>query len=77
MKKSSPFLILLLSVLLLSGCKDDDTLSCTTCNNPQTVAFELCRDGNGNALVNGEDTGTDYDLYRDDLAATGVSCGSN
>ena len=75
MKLFSPFILSLL--LLLSACKDDDSLSCTTCNNPQTVAFELCRNGDGNAVVNGEDTGTDYDVYRDDLAATGVSCGFN
>lgn len=75
MRNHTAFLILSLC-LLLSSCKDDDGLSCTTCNNPQTVAFELCRGSNGNALVNGEDTGTDYDLYRDDLAATGVSCGN-
>ena len=75
MKFYSP--ILLGVLLLLIGCKDDDSLSCTTCNSPETVAFELCRNGDGNAVVNGEDTATDYDMYRDDLAATGVSCGFN
>jgi len=75
MRKHSPILAIALAIVLLSSCKSDDSPSCTTCNNPQTVSFELCRDSNGNATVNGEDTGTDYDLYRDGLAETGVTCG--
>lgn len=61
----------------LIACKKDDEKTCTTCRNDQTPAFELCRESNGNASVNGQDTGTDYDLYIDDLRATGTSCGGS
>lgn len=57
------------------SCKKDDEKTCTTCRNEQTLSFELCRESNGNASVNGQDTGTDYDLYLADLQLTGTSCG--
>jgi len=60
---------------LLIACKKDDERSCTTCSSDQTPSFELCRESNGNASVNGQDTGTDYDLYLSDLEATGTNCG--
>ena len=61
---------------LLFSCKEDDTRSCTTCNSPQTQEFEVCEDGDGNATVNGEDTGVRYDIYISDLIAAGANCGS-
>ncbi|GAB5400778.1 MAG: hypothetical protein Aureis2KO_23630 [Aureisphaera sp.] len=57
------------------GCKKDDTRSCTQCTNEQTPSFELCREANGNASVNGQDTGTDYDVYLQDLEDVGTNCG--
>jgi hypothetical protein len=59
----------------LFSCKKDDTKTCTNCSSDQTLTFELCRESNGNASVNGQDTGTDYDLYLADLEATGTNCG--
>ena len=58
-----------------SSCKKDDEKTCITCSSDQTPAFELCRESNGNASVNGQDTGTDYDLYFDNLTAVGTNCG--
>ena len=70
------FSIILASLLLgFFGCKDDDTATCLNCRSGQTPEFELCRASNGNATVNGEDTGTDYDLYLLGLREAGVTCG--
>jgi hypothetical protein len=59
------------------SCSDDNSRSCTTCNAPQTVSFELCQESNGNASVNGEDTGVSYGVYLQDLESDGTVCGSN
>jgi len=52
----------LITVLLFS-CKGDDTVSCVSCTNSQTLDFEVCNESSGNASVNGEDTGQAYDVY--------------
>ncbi len=57
------------------GCKEDDSVSCVQCASDTTVPFEVCRESNGNASVNGEDTGADYDVYINDLEQAGASCG--
>jgi len=62
-------------LLIIISCKEDDSVSCTTCNSPQTIAFEVCEDSNGNASVNGESTGTSYDVYIADLEEAGATCG--
>ena len=67
-------IIAMFSTILFS-CKKDDERTCTTCNSPETFEFELCRESNGNASVNGEDTGTDYDVYISDLIDAGANCG--
>lgn len=64
-----------IALLSLFACKEDDSRSCTNCSSDQTPTFELCRESNGNASVNGQDTGTDYDLYLDNLTAAGTNCG--
>jgi hypothetical protein len=71
--KNSALLLLILT--LCYACKKDDSPSCISCSSPETVPFEVCREGNGNASVNGQDTGTSYDQYMADLEATGVTCG--
>lgn len=68
-------LITLLILGSLLSCKEDDTVTCTSCNSPQTSSFEVCRESNGNASVNGEDTGTSYDVYITGLEEAGASCG--
>ena len=70
---------LFLTILIfgsLFSCKEDDSVTCTTCNSPQTASFEVCRESNGNASVNGEDTGTNYDLYVTGLEEAGATCGN-
>lgn len=70
-------IFLSLSLLfVLFSCKEDDSVSCVTCNSPQTSSFQVCRESNGNASVNGEDTNTNYDVYIADLQESGASCGS-
>lgn len=63
--------------LLLTSCSDDKSRTCTTCNSSQTISFELCQESNGNASVNGEDTGVSYATYLADLEEDGATCGSN
>ena len=65
------------SFSLSISCSDDKSRSCTTCNSPQTTSFELCQESNGNASVNGEDTGVSYAVYLSDLESDGTVCGSN
>ncbi|QNJ97522.1 hypothetical protein [Constantimarinum furrinae] len=67
-------LLLIIPVFVFS-CKSDDSRSCTTCNSPQTTEFEVCEESDGNASVNGENTGTRFDIYLADLQAAGASCG--
>jgi hypothetical protein len=67
--------ILLLFPLTLISCGDDDERTCRFCSSDQTPEFELCREPNGNASVNGEDTGTNYEAYLDGLVEAGASCG--
>jgi len=61
-------------LLIVFSCKDDDSRSCTTCNSPQTMSFEVCEESDGNASVNGEDTGTRYDIYIEGLVEAGATC---
>ena len=65
------------TIFLTISCSDDKSRTCTICNAPQTTSFELCQESNGNASVNGEDTGVSYDVYLSDLEADGTVCGSN
>lgn len=72
MKKLS---VLLFSSIILAACNKDEDRVCRFCSSDQTAEFELCREPNGNASVNGEDTGTDYEAYLDDLVEAGANCG--
>ncbi len=65
----------LFSIILFLSCEDDPEISCVTCNSPETTAFEVCRDQNGNAVVNGENTDTNYDVYVAGLEESGATCG--
>ena len=68
-------LFILLIITGIYSCNEDDSVTCTTCNSPQTTSFEVCRESNGNASVNGEDTGTNYDIYIAGLEEAGATCG--
>ena len=63
----------LVIVACFTSCKDDD-VSCVSCSNELTQTFTLCREANGDASVNGEDTDTDYDVYLSNLTEQGTSC---
>ena len=71
------FALSIVCLVSLFSCKKDDDKTCTTCRSDQTPAFELCRESNGNASVNGQDTGTDYDLYLADLQLAETICGGS
>lgn len=72
-----PTLVAFLLTLFMTiwGCKSDDTGGCVTCSAPQTLDFTLCEEGDGNASVNGENTGTPYNVYLQDLIDDGANCG--
>lgn len=62
-------------VASLVSCSDDGEKSCTTCTSEFIQAFELCRESNGDASVDGENTGTNFEVYLQGLQETGVVCG--
>lgn len=66
--------ILVLSGLLLFSCKKEDEVACVTCTSEITLPFDLCQESDGNASVNGENTGTAYEIYLQDLEQDGVIC---
>jgi len=68
--------LLLLSgfVVLIFSCKKDDGRSCVSCTSSQTPTFEVCEESDGNASVNGQNTGTAYDVYIAGLESAGTSC---
>jgi len=72
--------IFIAAALILSftvfSCKKDDGRSCTTCSSPDTTDFQVCEESNGNASVNGQNTGTPYETYISDLESAGASCGN-
>ncbi|WP_339610490.1 hypothetical protein [uncultured Planktosalinus sp.] len=63
-----------LSFLFFISCKSDDTPECRRCSSELTTSFDLCKENNGNASVNGEDTGVSYAIYLEGLINEGVSC---
>ncbi len=69
-------LLILATAILLFSCKKEDSVTCTTCNSPQTTPFEVCRESDGSASVNGEKTGTNYDDYITGLEEAGATCGN-
>ena len=76
MKKPIIIIVYALAFTLLFSCKKDDSVTCTTCNSPDTLNFEICKETDGNASINGENTGVSYDLYIIDLQESGARCGN-
>ena len=70
------YLLILTIAILLFSCKKEDSVTCKTCNSPQTTPFEVCRESDGSASVNGENTGTNYDDYITGLEEAGATCGN-
>ncbi|HLT49930.1 hypothetical protein [Aequorivita nionensis] len=75
MKKIS-ILIAIFCSLSIFSCKKDDGISCTTCTSAETSDFQVCKERDGNASVNGQNTGTPYDTYISGLEQAGASCGN-
>ncbi|SRX72581.1 hypothetical protein [Aequorivita antarctica] len=75
MKKTSLIIAIACSLSIFS-CKKDEGISCTTCSSPETSDFQVCKENDGNASVNGQDTGTPYDTYISGLEQAGASCGN-
>jgi len=75
MKKIS-ILIAIICSLSIYSCKKDDGVSCTTCTSPETSDFQVCNENDGNASVNGQNTGTPYETYITGLESTGANCGN-
>ncbi|GER58623.1 hypothetical protein ULMA_07310 [Patiriisocius marinus] len=67
--------ILIIVTTLLASCGSDDSRSCTTCTSDQTIPFTICEESNGNASINGENTGVVYATYIDGLITAGATCG--
>lgn len=61
-------------IALFASCNDEESRICTTCTSDLTAAFEVCREPDGNASVNGEDTETDFDVYVAGVEETGAVC---
>jgi hypothetical protein len=76
MYKKYHLIIILFAVTTILSCKKDNGSSCVTCSSSQTPNFEVCEESDGNASVNGEDTGTSYTVYISGLEAAGTSCGN-
>ena len=68
------FIIAIVCSVSIFSCKKDDGESCVTCNSAETTNFEVCEKSNGNASVNGQDTGTPYNTYISLLESTGTIC---
>jgi hypothetical protein len=62
-------------LLVLISCKKDDGRSCVSCSSSQTSAFEVCEESDGTASVNGENTGTSFEVYIAGLEDAGATCG--
>jgi len=67
-------IILMVLFFSVSSCNEEDTRTCVICRNSQTLDFELCRERNGNASVNGEDTGVSFNSQLADLEELGTIC---
>lgn len=69
------FLFVIVILVSLTACGDDDEISCVTCNSDQTITFNVCEENDGNASVNGENTNTPFSLYIEGLREAGATCG--
>lgn len=77
MRKTILFFSISLIFTSLISCKKDDAVSCITCTSSVTLPFELCQEADGNASVNGENTGIPYDQYLAGLRESDTNCDNN
>lgn len=69
-------LFVLVLITTIFSCNKDEERTCTSCTSDLTAAFEVCREPDGTASVNGENTETDYTAYLEALQEEGVVCGN-
>lgn len=74
--KTQSLLLLFTCFLVLFSCKKDEEVSCVTCTSTETSDFQVCRESDGSASVNGQNTGTPYDVYIQGLEDAGANCGA-
>jgi len=74
MKTTLQILMVMTLFFIFYSCKKEDDVQCFTCTSAETLDFEICRESNGNASINGVDTQTPYDVYLADLQEEGVIC---
>lgn len=61
----------------ISCSKDDSSARCSVCTFSQgdvNISESVCEGDNGNAYVQDEDTGIDYDSYISDATESGYEC---
>ena len=63
-------------IMLFASCNKEEPRTCTTCTSDLTASFEVCREPDGTASVNGENTDTDFNAYLEGLQDTGATCGN-
>lgn len=74
--KKSVLIVAVVFALSIFSCKKDDAVTCISCSSPETSNFQVCEENDGNASVNGQNTGTPYGIYIQDLELAGASCGN-
>ena len=74
--KISGFIAALLFTLFFSACAKEESRTCTTCSSVITASFEVCREPDGTASVNDENTGVAYNTYLEALQQEGANCGN-
>lgn len=74
--KITVLILATISALSTFSCKKDDGAGCMSCASAETSSFEVCEEGNGNASINGQDTGTSYADYILALEKAGAKCGN-
>lgn len=68
MKKLILSLVLLAGMTFVACSKDDDGGNCVTCSETfegETYKYKVCKNADGNATVEGEDTEMEFDEYVD------------
>lgn len=70
------FLLTLLLVALVSCSSDDDDNNCITCKVEGISFGDACKGENGNAFLEGEDTGIAFEEYAEAMEESieGVTC---
>lgn len=74
--RRSVLIFAIVVVISVFSCKKDDAVTCISCSSPETSDFQVCEEKDGNASVNGQNTGTPYGIYIQGLEEAGANCGN-